>query len=180
MKEKAASSPSRKGIPLLNISADTPSELLGWIALLQCRQDPAEGKLEKYLPALEPVLFAALGDRDKRIRFQKSFKLLPVYRQRRYVQQMMRNGLGDIGVNPLLGVGPYQWRMLNLQDSDTYFNTWHIHNILIHVAVEMGLVAAAFLLAVAGRSLKIKEPFDKIIYMNHSESAEQPSQRTAG
>ena len=67
---------------------------------------------------------------------------------------MMRNGLGYIGVNPLLGVGPYQWRMLNLQDSDTYFNTWHIHNILIHVAVEMGLVAAAFLLAVAVRSLK--------------------------
>ena len=27
--------------------------VLGWIALLQCRQDPAEGKLEKYLPALE-------------------------------------------------------------------------------------------------------------------------------
>ena len=28
--------------------------------------------------------------------------------------------------------------------------------------------------------LTVKEPFDKIIYMNHSESAEQPSQRTAG
>ena len=225
--------------------------VLGWIALLQCRQDPAEGKLEKYLPALEPVLLAALaltlsigsflamaagifvlfllerkntdwkgafpyacgllskaslgigtglllylaGARtdeplvciipllyiaalavywEKFEAFLKAYPLIPIgvsvmgvlvaggvvivrpSSAATFVERlaMMRNGLGYIGVNPLLGVGPYQWRMLNLQDSDTYFNTWHIHNILIHVAVEMGLVAAAFLLAVAVRSLK--------------------------
>lgn len=225
--------------------------VLGWIALLQCRQDPGEGKLEKYLPALEPVLLAALaltlsigsflamaagifvlfllekrntdwkgafqyacrllgraslgigtglllylaGARtdeplvcmipllyiaalavywEKFEAFLEAYPLIPVgvsvmgalvaggivivrpssiatFAER---LAMMRNGLSYIGVNPLFGVGPYRWRILNQADSDTYFNTWHIHNILIHVSVEMGLVAAAFLLAVAVRSLK--------------------------
>ena len=51
--------------------------------------------------------------------------------------EMMRNGMGYLAENPLLGVGPYQWRLLNLADGDKYFNTWHIHNVLIHVGVEM-------------------------------------------
>lgn len=51
-------------------------------------------------------------------------------------------------VNPLLGVGPYQWRMLDLQDGGKYFNTWHIHNILIHTGVELGLIAMAMLIAI--------------------------------
>lgn len=63
--------------------------------------------------------------------------------------EMMRNGLRYIFVNPLFGVGPYQWRLLNLQDADTYFNTWHIHNIPIHIAVELGLPALAALVIIA-------------------------------
>ena len=59
---------------------------------------------------------------------------------------MMRNGLGYITDSPLLGIGPYQWRRLNLYDGDTYFNTWHIHNIFLHVGVELGLVALGMLL----------------------------------
>ena len=59
---------------------------------------------------------------------------------------MMRNGLGYITDFPLLGIGPYQWRRLNLYDGDTYFNTWHIHNIFLHVGVELGLVALGMLL----------------------------------
>ncbi len=55
--------------------------------------------------------------------------------------KMMENGLGYILKNPIIGVGPYQWRYLNLYDSDMYFNTWHIHNSLIHIGVELGLVA---------------------------------------
>ena len=48
--------------------------------------------------------------------------------------------------------------MLNLQDADTYFNTWHIHNVLIHVAVELGLPAAAALAAVIVRHYWKKAP----------------------
>ncbi|MCM1237240.1 MAG: hypothetical protein NC489_44800, partial [Ruminococcus flavefaciens] len=72
--------------------------------------------------------------------------------------EMMRNGLGYLTVNPLLGVGPHQWRLLNLQDADTYFNTWHIHNVLIHVAVELGIPAMAALLIVAVRAYRKKGP----------------------
>lgn len=72
--------------------------------------------------------------------------------------EMMRNGLGYLTVNPLLGVGPYQWRLLNLRDADTYFNTWHIHNIPIHIAVELGLPALAALLVVAVRAYQKKGP----------------------
>lgn len=225
--------------------------VLGWCTLLQCRQDPEEGKLEKYLPALEPIFLVALaltlsigsflamgtgivvlfllekkntdwreaflyacellgraslgigtglllylaGARtDESLiciipllyivalavcwkkfgAFLKAYPLIAVgisvmgilvaggvvivrpssvatFAER---LAMMRNGLRYIVVNPLLGVGPYQWRILNQQDSDIYFNTWHIHNSLLHVAVEMGLVAAAFLVAAAVRSLK--------------------------
>lgn len=71
---------------------------------------------------------------------------------------MMRNGLGYIAQHPITGVGAYQWRVLNLQDADTYFNTWHIHNVLIHVAVELGLPAAAALVAVIVRHYWKKAP----------------------
>lgn len=64
---------------------------------------------------------------------------------------MIRNGLGYLWKHPLLGIGPYQWRGLNLQDGDIYFNTWHIHNIFIHVGVELGLAAMTMLIATAIR-----------------------------
>lgn len=70
---------------------------------------------------------------------------------------MIRNGLGYLGVDPLLGVGPYQWRRLNLQDGDTYFNTWHIHNVFVHVGVELGLIAMAMLLLIVVRHLRKRE-----------------------
>lgn len=69
---------------------------------------------------------------------------------------MMRNGLRYLLANPLLGVGPYQWRWLNMQDSDPYFNTWHIHNVLIHVGVECGLIAMAMLILTAFRAFRKK------------------------
>lgn len=72
--------------------------------------------------------------------------------------EMMRNGLRYLLVNPLLGVGPYQWRLLNLQDADTYFNTWHIHNIPIHIAVELGLPALAALAVIVVRAYRKKGP----------------------
>lgn len=76
--------------------------------------------------------------------------------------KMMRNGIGYLTANPLLGVGPYQWRILNLQDGDIYFNTWHIHNVLIHVGVEFGWVAMGMLvLVVAGFFRKKAEPWRK-------------------
>lgn len=75
---------------------------------------------------------------------------------------MMRNGLRYLTVNPLLGVGPYQWRFLNLYDGDKYFNTWHIHNALLHVGVELGVIAmAALLLAVLRFYRKNTHPLEK-------------------
>ncbi len=70
--------------------------------------------------------------------------------------EMIRNGLGYITKNPLLGIGPYQWRVLNLFDGDKYFNTWHIHNALIHVGVELGLVAMAMLVIIVIRFYRKK------------------------
>ena len=57
--------------------------------------------------------------------------------------QMIRNGLGYLFYNPILGLGPYQWRFYNLADNDLYFNSWYIHNSLIHIGVEFGLIAFA-------------------------------------
>lgn len=70
--------------------------------------------------------------------------------------EMMRNGLSYILREPLFGVGPYQWRLLNYYDTDTYFNTWYIHNLLIHVGVELGLIAMAALIVLAVRHFRKK------------------------
>lgn len=70
---------------------------------------------------------------------------------------MIKNGLGYFGKNLLLGVGPYQWRWLNLQDTDPYFNTWHIHNVFVHVGVELGLIALAMLIITAIRHVSKRE-----------------------
>lgn len=75
---------------------------------------------------------------------------------------MMRSGLRYIMENPLLGVGPYQWRRLDYNDGGIYFNTWHIHNLFLHIGVELGLVAMAALIAVTLRHfLKNGEPAEK-------------------
>lgn len=70
--------------------------------------------------------------------------------------EMMRNGLSYLTADPLLGVGPYQWRALNLADADTYFNTWHIHNVPLHLGVELGWVALAAVLLIIFRTLSKK------------------------
>ena len=70
--------------------------------------------------------------------------------------EMMRNGLGYLGRNPLLGVGQYRWRVLNLHDSDKYFNVWYIHNSLLHVGVEMGWIAIGMLLIIVVRFFQKK------------------------
>ena len=57
--------------------------------------------------------------------------------------QMMQNGLEYFFYNPLFGLGPYQWRYYDMADGGLYFNTWYIHNTLIHIGVELGLVAFA-------------------------------------
>ena len=70
---------------------------------------------------------------------------------------MIRNGLSYIRFSNSLGIGPYQWRMLNLYDDDMYFNTWHIHNIFVHVGVELGLAALSMLVIAAIRHTQKKE-----------------------
>lgn len=67
--------------------------------------------------------------------------------------EMMGSGLHYLTQSPLLGVGPFQWRLLDLHDGGTYFNTWHIHNAVLHVGVEMGWIAMAALVIIALRVL---------------------------
>lgn len=65
--------------------------------------------------------------------------------------EMMENGFRYLGLNPFLGVGPYQWRLLNLHDGGKYFNTWHIHNTLLHIGVETGWIAMAMMILIVAR-----------------------------
>ncbi len=67
--------------------------------------------------------------------------------------EMMKNGVRYFKMNPIFGIGPSNWRQLNLYDSDIYFNVNHIHNALIHVGTELGLVAMAMMVIVAVRCL---------------------------
>lgn len=69
---------------------------------------------------------------------------------------MLRNGFRYLTQSPLFGVGPFQWRLLNLRDSDLYFNTWHIHNALLHVGVELGWIAMTALAVVPIRFFRKK------------------------
>lgn len=72
---------------------------------------------------------------------------------------MMENGLHYLTVHPLWGLGPYQWRVYNYLDSDLYFNTYHIHNVPLHIGVELGLPAMAMALTVlVRRFVKRSEP----------------------
>ena len=68
--------------------------------------------------------------------------------------EMMENGLGYILFHPVLGLGPSQWRSWNMFDGDKYFGTWHIHNFLIHIGVELGLIAMAALAVIVLRHFR--------------------------
>lgn len=72
---------------------------------------------------------------------------------------MMRNGLFYITQKPILGLGPMQWREVNMLDGDKYYNTWYIHNVLIHLGVEVGLIAMeALVLIIIRQYVKKSEP----------------------
>lgn len=74
--------------------------------------------------------------------------------------EMMRSGLGYLTADPIFGVGPFRWRLLDLHDGGKYFNTWHIHNIPIHIGVEMGWIAMVMVVLTGLRGLfKKKGPF---------------------
>ena len=68
--------------------------------------------------------------------------------------EMMGNGIRYLAQKPLLGLGPYQWRLYNLQDPDRYFDTWHIHNIPLHIGVELGWIAMAAVVVLAVHALR--------------------------
>ena len=65
--------------------------------------------------------------------------------------EMMASGAQYLTANPFFGVGPYQWRGLDMQDGGKYFSTWHIHNVPLHMAVETGWLTAAMLIFMAVR-----------------------------
>ena len=72
--------------------------------------------------------------------------------------EMMENGLGYIRENPVFGVGPRQWHLLNAFDPEKYFNTWYIHDVYLHIGVELGVCAMFLVLAVTARGLWKKRP----------------------
>ena len=72
--------------------------------------------------------------------------------------EMMASGLRYLTADPLLGVGPFQWRLLDLNDGGKYFNTWHIHNVPLHIGVEMGWLAMAMAVLAGLRALCRKKP----------------------
>lgn len=67
--------------------------------------------------------------------------------------EMIRSGFNYLKVNPLLGVGSYNWRHLNFLDSDKTFGTNHIHNAFINVGVELGIPAMLMLIIISVRFL---------------------------
>ena len=71
--------------------------------------------------------------------------------------EMMASGLRYLPAEPLWGVGPLRWRLLDLNDGGKYFNTWHIHNIPLHVGVEMGWIAMAAIVLAGLRGLGRKQ-----------------------
>ena len=72
--------------------------------------------------------------------------------------EMMASGLHYLTADPLVGVGPFQWRLLDLHDGGKYFNTWHIHNVPLHVGVETGWIAMAALCLAGLRALDRRNP----------------------
>ncbi len=60
--------------------------------------------------------------------------------------EMMGNGIRYLLRYPILGVGPGQWRIQNLYGGEKYFNTWYIHNALIHTGAELGITAMALVI----------------------------------
>ncbi len=76
--------------------------------------------------------------------------------------EMIGSGLSYLRSASFFGVGPFQWRMLDLNDGGKYFNTWHIHNIPIHIGVEMGWIAMIMVIFTGTRALfKKKNPWPR-------------------
>lgn len=71
--------------------------------------------------------------------------------------EMMENGLHYIASSPIWGTGPLQWHLLNMFDPKC-FNTWYIHNMFIHVGVELGVCAMFPLVLAAVLCLAKKRP----------------------
>lgn len=118
----------------------------GWFVLSGCREDQEQDRLSGFLACTEPFLLAVLALTLSMGSFLAMAAGTAVL-------------IYDLTANPLLGVGPYRWRFLDMYDGGTYYNTWHIHNVLLHVGVELGLAAMIMLAAVAVRFLcKKKDP----------------------
>lgn len=70
--------------------------------------------------------------------------------------RMSGNAISHMGDSPLLGLGPHQWRGVNLLDDDKYYNTWYIHFVWLHVGVELGVPAMMVFTALSYSGLRRK------------------------
>lgn len=82
----------------------------------------------------------------------------------RFVERiaMIQDGIGYVSVDPLFGIGPFQWHHINHELGDPFPTAALIHSTLASVAVEIGLIALAALLIVVVRFfVKRREPWQR-------------------
>lgn len=72
--------------------------------------------------------------------------------------EMMRAGISYILRAPVFGVGSLQWHLLDMSDGGKYFNTWYIHDMFIHIGVEIGIPAMLLLIAASVGILRKRRP----------------------
>ena len=63
--------------------------------------------------------------------------------------EMMQDGARYFSVNPIFGIGSYNWRHINTVSGGKIFGTTQIHNTFLHTGVEMGIPAMLSLAAIA-------------------------------
>ncbi len=75
---------------------------------------------------------------------------------------MMRDGANYIFVNPLFGIGSYNWRHINTLSGGKIFGTAQIHNAFLHTGVELGIPAMlSLVIATAMNLLKKKNIYSR-------------------
>ena len=71
--------------------------------------------------------------------------------------EMIIEGINLSFHNPIVGIGPLSFNMVNALSQGKYFNTYYIHNLWIHNSTELGILAAILLVIIFIKALKIKK-----------------------
>lgn len=109
--------------------------------LLEIKNRPVYFKIWLFCAAAAAVLFAVLLFRGSLL---STLSLRFTY---------MRDALPLLFQNPLLGVGPASWQLLQYSVQTTAYSASHIHNGFLEFAVENGILFALLFLAVMAAGL---------------------------